>query len=223
MKHFLRVSLAVLALGLAMTAAQASLGWELGGFLRGYWIAAVNIAAATAVLNLCYRLGYRGRMVQAAALLKEGKADEYITTVEGLLRTARGEPLKNQLRLDLTAGYYAKKDFLSAIRLLEELEGVRLPAPLRMVQRLNLCLCYFYTNRDRQAMAVYEASDALFAPYRGGKAYGRSLAVADMLADIQKGNYDDAKELLDTARKTWDGPGIAADLDYIETLLEGKT
>ena len=223
MKHFVRVMVIAFTLGLVMTALQYILGWELGGFLRGYWIGAVNIAAASAVLNLCYRLGYRGRMRKAAALLEDGKADEYITMVEGLLTAAKGEPLKDRLRLDLTAGYYAKKDFPSAIRILEELEDARLPAPLRMVQRLNLCLSYFYTNQDRRAMAVYEASDALFAPYRGGAAYGKSLAVADMLADIQKGDHNDARQLLETARKSWDGPGITADLDYIEKLLEGKS
>lgn len=222
MKHFLRVSVIAVTLGLVMTAMKTVLGWELGAFLRGYWIAVVNLAAAAVVLNLCYRLGYRGRLYQAAALLEAGKADEYITTVEGLLEAAKGEPLKNQLKLDLTAGYYAKKDFPAAIRLLEELEDARLPSPLRMVQRLNLCLCYFYTNRDKQAMAVYEASDELFAPYRGGAAYGKNLLVADMLADIQKGEYAAAKELLDTARQAWDGTGITADFDYIETLLEGR-
>lgn len=223
MKHFLRVIVSALALGLALTAAQVNLGWEIGAFLRGYWIGAGTILLAAVFLNLRYRMGYREKLRRAADLLEQGKTDEYITTVEGLLKTAQGEQLKNQLRLDLTAGYYAKKDFPNAIRLLEELEDVQLAAPLRMIQRLNLCLCYFYTNRDRQAMAVYEASDELFAPYRGEKTYGKSLAVADMLADLQKGEYDDAKELLDTARKTWTDPGITADFDYIEKLLKEKT
>ena len=222
MKRFLTVSLSFLALGLALTAAQRNLGWEIGSFLRGYWIGLGTILLATVFLNLRYRRGYRRRLRRAAALLEEGKTDEYITTVEGLLETARGEPLKNQLRLNLTAGYCAKKDFSAAIRLLEELEDAHLQGLPRMVQRLNLCLCYFYTNRDRQAMAVYQASDQLFAPYRGQNPYGKSLAVADMLADIQKGEYDDARELLDTARKIWTDPGITADFDYIEKLLEGK-
>lgn len=223
MKHFLRVSLAALALGLAMTAAQVNLGWEIGAFLRGYWIGTGTILLAAVMLNLRYRRGYREKLRGAAALLEEGKTDEYITTVEDLLKTAQGDQLKNQLRLDLTAGYYAKKDFPAAIRLLEELEDAALAAPLRMVQRLNLCLCCFYTGRDRQAMAVYEASDQLFAPYRGKNPYGKSLAVADMLADIQTGDHDDARELLETARKTWTDPGIGLDFDYIEKLLKEKT
>lgn len=222
MKRFFGVGGIFITLGLTLTALQAILGWELGGFLRGYWIGAATILLAAAAMNLRYRRDCRGKLRRAAALLEERKADEYITTVEGLLETAKGEQLKNQLQLNLTAGYYAKKDFPAAIRLLEELEDARLPSPLRMVQRLNLCLCYFYTNRDKQAMAVYEASDELFAPYRGGKTYGKNIAVADMLADIQKGRFDDARELLSTARKTWDEPGIGLDFDYIEKFLGGK-
>lgn len=222
MSRFFRVSVVAITLGLVMTALQAALGREMTAFLRGYWIGAATILLAAVGMNLRYRRGYRQRLRRAAALLDEGKADEYITTVEGLLTTARDGPLKNELRLSLAAGYSDKRDFPAAIRLLEELEDARLPSPLRMLQRLNLCLCCFYTNRDKQAMAVYEASDALFAPYRGGSIYGKNIAVADMLADIQKGNYDDARELLDTARKTWDGPGITADFDYIETLLEER-
>lgn len=223
MKRFFRVGAIAVTLGLVMTGLMFALGWELGAFLRGYWIGAGTIVLAAVILNLRYRRGYRKRLRQAAALLDEGKTDEYITTVESLLKTAEGEQLKNQLRLNLTAGYCAKKDFSNAICLLEELEDAHLQGLPRMIQRLNLCLCYFYTGKDRQAMAVYEASDQLFAPYRGGAAYGKNLAVADMLADIQKGAFDNAKELLDIARKTWNGPGFAADLDYIETILRDKT
>lgn len=222
MKRFIWVSVLAVTLGLVMTALQAVLGWELGKFLRGYWIGAATILLAAAVMNLRYRRRCRRQLRRAAALLEEGKADEYITTVEGLLKSVPGGPLKNELRLNLAAGYYYKKDFLAAIRMLEQLEDVRLPAPLRLLQRLNLCLCYFYTNQDKRAMAVYQASDELFAPYRGGKTYGKNIAVADMLADIQKGEYDNARELLATARETWDEPGIRLDFDYIETLLEGK-
>lgn len=222
MKRFLQISVFAVTLGLVMTALQFLLDWELGAFLRGYWIGTGTILLAAMILNLRYRGRYRQSLREAAALLEAGKTDEYITTVKGLLADAQGEPLKNQLRLNLTAGYCAKKDFSSAIRILEELEDAQLPAMLRMFQRLNLCLCYFYTNQDERAVAVYDASDEIFAPYRGGVAYGKNLAVADMLADIHKGSFDAAKELLDAARKTWTDPGIAADFDYIETLLEGK-
>lgn len=223
MKRFVKVIAFGVALGLGLVALQHALKMETGAFLQGYWLGAATLLVVVALCNLCYNLRYQKRVRQAAALLEEGKADEYITTVEGLLRTAKGEQLKNLLRLNLTAGYCDKKEFQKAIDLLEELEDARLQGPVRMIQRLNLCICYFYTNRDDQAMKVYDASDDLFAPYRGGAAYGKNLAVLDMLADIQKGQYDDARELLETARKNWNNPRIAADYDYIEKLLEEKT
>lgn len=223
MKHFLKVIAFGAALGLVLVVVQQLLRIETGTFLRGYFIGAATILAAAAVCNILYNLRFRKKIQQAALLLEEGKPDEYITAVEQLVRTARGRQLKNLLRLNLTAGYCDKKEYSKAIALLEELEDARLQGAVRMIQRLNLCLCYFYTGRDDRAMAVYDASDALFAPYRGGAAYGKNLAVVDMLADIQKGRYDDVRQLLETARKNWNNPRIAADYDYIEKLLEEKT
>lgn len=223
MKRFLKVIAFGVVLGLVLVVVQHLLHIETGAFLRGYFIGAGTILAAAAVCNVLYNLSFRKKIQQAALLLEAGKPDEYITTVEKLVKTAMGKQLKNLLRLNLTAGYCDKKEYDKAIALLEELEDARLQGAVRMIQRLNLCLCYFYTGRDDRAMAVYDASDALFAPYRGGAAYGKNLAVADMLADIQKGRYDDARQLLETARKNWNNPRIAADYDYIEKLLEGKT
>lgn len=222
MKRFVRVIAFGVALGLAMVALQHALKMETGTFLQGYWLGAATLLVVAALCNICYNLRYRKKVQQAVVLLEEGKADEYITRLEGLIRTAKGEPLRNLLRLNLTAGYCNKKEYQKAIDLLETLEDARLRGAVRMIQRLNLCMCYFYTGRDDQAMKVYEASDDLFAPYRGGAAYGKNLAVLDILADIQKGRYDDARELLETARRNWNNPRIAADYDYIEKLLEEK-
>ena len=220
MRRFLRVAALGVVLGLLLVLLQHTLGMETGPFLRGYGIAAVTVLGVALLCNILYNDRYRKKVQAAAALLEAGKAAEYIHTIEGLLQTPRGRQLKNLLRLNLTAGYCDLKDYHKAIQILEELEQEPLRGVVRMIQRLNLCVCCFYAGQDARALAVYDASDGIFAPYRGGAAYGKNLAVVDMLADIRRGRYDRARELLATARENWNDGRIAADFDYIEKLLE---
>jgi len=222
MKRFFRIVAIGTALGLVLVAVQHALRMETDDFLRGYWTGAAAVLGLAVVCNICYNLRYRKKLIKALPLLEQGKPDEYITAVEGLLRSAMGRQLKNLLRLNLTAGYCDTKEFQKAIDLLEQLETERLPKAARMVQRLNLCLCYFSTGQGDRAMQVYDTSERLFAPYRGGSSYGKNLAVLDMLADLQKGDYDGARQLLETARKTWDDPRLAGYYDFIEKQLTEK-
>jgi len=222
MKRFFRIVAIGTVLGLVLVAVQHALRIETDDFLRGYWICAAAVLGLAAVCNICYNLRYRKKLIKALSLLEQGKPDEYITAVENLLRSAKGRQLKNLLRLNLSAGYCDKKEFQKAIELLEQLETERLPRTARMVQRLNLCICYFSAGQGGRALELCDASDRLFAPYRGGAAYGKNLAVLDMLADLQRGDYDKVRRLLETARKAWDDPRLAEYYDFIEKQLTEK-
>ena len=69
-------------------------------------------------------------------------------------------------------------------------------------------------------MQLYEASEAVFLPYRDRQPYGGNLAVLDMLAALERKEYAAAGAMLAEAREKWDSPRLAEDYAYIEECLE---
>lgn len=178
-------------------------------FIGGYWIAAAVVLAGAALFNVLYNLSYQRKMRGIIALLDAGKPEEYIAGVEKLLQTAKGENLRNLLKLNLSAGYVEAKQYDAAIRILEELSGKRLVgAGPKMVHRLNLCMSYFYAAQNEKAMALYQESQKIFEVYRSDRNYGGNIAALDILAAIENKQYKQAEQMLDTARKVWEHPRL---------------
>lgn len=224
MKRFLRVIGAGVCLGAALGIVRAVFQIDDGVFWRWFLGLAAAVIIGAALFNILYSLRYQRKMDAAVRLLEEGRTAEYIDAVEALRRTAKGKYIKNYLTLNLSAGYCDLKQFDKATDILEGLSGERLPGVVRMVQRLNLCVCYFYTGQNARAMELYRAGRKEFAAYRKTAVYGGSLAVLDMFAAIAENRPEDARTLLRTARKTWDRPRLRDDYKYIEDLLaEGET
>jgi tetratricopeptide (TPR) repeat protein len=163
-------------------------------------------------------------MKQIAPLLEAGKPQEYVAGVEQLLETAKGQNLRKILTMNLAAGYIDLKQFDKAIELLEGISDKKLAGTaVKTVYRLNLCTCYFNTDQGEKALKLYNDSQKIFEAQRGGKLYGVNIAVVDMLAAIQNRRYDQAEQLLDQARRTWDDPRFREAFQEIErTLTEIK-
>lgn len=220
MKHFAKVIAAGVGLGVVLAVIQNGLQIEKNTFLRGYFIAGALIIAGIVLVNVLYHGRYRKEMQKAAVLLEEGKTGEYVAAVEELLRRARGKQLRNLLELNLSAGYCDLKQYDRAIALLEKLANERLSGVVKMVHRLNLCVCYFYTGQNAKAMEVYRDSQKDFAPFKKSPAYGGNLAVLEMLADMERGETEQAAALLKEARETWNYPRLQEDYRKIEARLE---
>ena len=200
----MRVLAVGIGLGLLLVFLQQGLQVDSKAFLRWYWAAGAAVLAALALAGQLYYRKYRREMLEAAKLL------------EG----ARGRQLQNQLRINLTAGYCRQGEYGRAAEILEGLEGERLRGVMKMVQRLNLCCCYFYTGQWGRGMELYGRSQGEFAPYRGGEAYGGNVAVLDIFAAIGTGERGRAGELLREARRAWQKPGLEEHYRYLAGLLE---
>ena len=211
-----------IGLGLLLVLIQQAFQVDSETFLRWYWLAGAAALVLLAAAGQLYYGKYRRGMQEAAKLRDEGKAEEYLAQVEKLLESAKGRQLRNQLRLNLTAGYCDLKQYGRAAEILEELEGENLKGVVRMVQRLNLCCCYFYTGQWQKGMELYERSQGEFAPYRGGEAYGGNVAVLDIFAAIGAGDRARAGDLLGKARQAWPKPRLEEDYRYLSELLEEK-
>lgn len=176
-------------------------------FWKYYCIFAVLFIAGGIGINILYNLYYQRRMQRILHLLEEDCPQEYIVQIEKLLKKAKGENLRNILRLNLAAGYMEARNPEHAIVLLEELSKQQLPSvAVKLTHRINLCECYFQTNRYEKAIQIYRENETLFARFREDRIYGANIAVLDILAKYFEGQIEQATEIMDTAQQKWEAP-----------------
>lgn len=189
--------------------------------MRGYYIAAIVIVIGAVLFNILYNRYYFKKVRVLSEQLLEEKPQAYIEGMQALLKTAKGRYLQNTLRLNLTAGYMEQKRFKEAIEILEGLsEKQRKGAVVNVVYCINLFICYFETNQYEKATALYQANVQLFQKFRGGKSYGANIAILDTLMAIMKKDYQEAEDLLEKAKQTYDAPPFQKAFQEISGKLE---
>ncbi len=210
-------------LGIALVFLQKFFQIDEDVFMHWYWIAAPAVVIGAVLVNLSYNIFYQSKVRKAAKLLGEGKPQEYINRMEGLLKTAKGQNLRNVLTLNLTAGYVELKQFDTAIRILEELSSKRLiGSTVKVVHRLNLFMSYFGTEQYEKAKELYDKNRKLFEQCRNSKIYGANVAILDILVTIMNKQYEQAKEMLDMACKQYDDSRFQRTFYEISDILESK-
>lgn len=221
-KHFVKVVAAGIGIGILLLIIRSIFKIDEDVFMKGFWIVGGIFIIGAALFNILYVFRYQKKMKRVAGLLEDGKTEEYIAEVKKLLQSAKGHELKNLFRLNLSAGYCDLKQFDKAIDILEELSGEKLRGELKMVNALNLCLCYFYTEQNERALELYDRSQKSFERARKSPYYGGNIAVLDMLAAVAEGRTEVAEKMLAEAAETWDNPRLQEDFKYIETLIKNK-
>lgn len=224
LKRAAKIVLIGVCFGLILLLLKISFGIDDAAFMHGYWIAAVAIVLGAVLINAYYNLIYFTKVKKIAKLLSEEKPQEYIDGIENLLKTAKGKTLRNILELNLAAGYIEAKQFDIAIPMLEKLSHERLSgSSVNVVHKINLCLSYFETTQYEKAITVYNENQGLFQQYRHHKIYGGNIAILDMIAAIINEQYNQAEELLDTAKKMYDDPRLQKSFREILDILNKET
>lgn len=216
MKRIVKIMIAGLCVGLPLLFVKIAFQIPEDVFWRFYLSCAGIVLIGMAAFNVFYNRRYLKKMKAAVQLLENNCAEEYIAEVESMCRRAKGRFANSMLTINLSAGYCELKQYDKAIELLESISDVRMSGDLKVVHRLNLCLCYFYQKQTDCAMMLYENSQRIFDPYRNGKLHGGSIAVLDIYAAIGAKDYARAVNLLKTARSKWDDPRFIDDYRYLE-------
>ena len=224
MKRLWKIIAIGVCIGLVSVVLQKALHIDRDVFLRWYWVTAAAVVLGAVLVNVVYNVFYQKKMRRLVPLLEAQKPREYIAGVEQLLKTAKGQNLRNILMMNLSAGYIDLKEFDKAIELLEGLSDRGLVGTaVKTVCRLNLCTCYFQTGQGEKALMLYRDSQSIFEPQRKGGLYSGNIAILDILAAIQNKEYSQAEQLLDEARQRWEAPRFQEAFQEIEgTLAEIK-
>lgn len=221
MKRIGKVVLFGVCLGLVLVLIQNSFQIPEDVFMQGYWIAAIVVVLGALVINISYNLYYMGRVKKLLTLLYAGDSRGYIEGMEALRKTAKGKTLRSTLEMNLAAGYMEEKDYGTAISILEAVDPKQLRVDsARVVRAINLCESYFLAGQTEKAQTLYDSSRPLFTKFRTGKAYGGNIAIVNVLEEISRGEFDQAKILLDKAKSTYQEPYLQKAYEEIGAILE---
>lgn len=222
MKRILKIFIIGVCIGIVALLIQKFFHIDEDVFMRGYYIVAIVIIIGAVLFNILYNLYYFNKVRILSEQLLEEKPQAYIEGIQTLLKTAKGRYLQNTLRLNLTAGYMEQKRFEEAIQILEGLsDKQRKGAVVNVVYCINLFICYFETNQYEKATALYQANAQLLQKFRGGKSYGANIAILDIQTAIIKKDYEEAEDLLEKAKQTYDTPQFQKAFQEISGKLNG--
>lgn len=222
MKRILKIFIIGVCIGIVALLIQKFFHIDEDVFMRGYYIVAIVIIIGAVLFNILYNRYYFNKVRILSEQLLEEKPQAYIEGIQTLLKTAKGRYLQNTLRLNLTAGYMEQKRFEEAIEILEGLsDKQRKGAVVNVVYCINLFICYFETNQYEKATALYQANAQLLQKFRGGKSYGANIAILDIQTAIIKKDYEEAEDLLEKAKQTYDTPQFQKAFQEIFVKLNG--
>lgn len=222
MKRILKIFIIGVCIGIVALLIQKFFHIDEDVFMRGYYIVAIVIIIGAALFNILYNRYYFKKVRILSEQLLEDKPQAYIEGIQTLLKTAKGRYLQNTLRLNLTAGYMEQKRFEEAIQILEGLsDKQRKGAVVNVVYCINLFICYFETNQYEKATVLYQANAQLLQKFRGGKSYGANIAILDIQTAIMKKDYEEAEDLLEKAKQTYDTPQFQKAFQEISGKLNG--
>ena len=222
MKRILKIFIIGVCIGIVALLIQKFFHIDEDVFMRGYYIVAIVIIIGAVLFNILYNRYYFNKVRILSEQLLEEKPQAYIEGIQTLLKTAKGRYLQNTLRLNLTAGYMEQKRFEEVIQILEGLsDKQRKGAVVNVVYCINLFICYFETNQYEKATALYQANAQLLQKFRGGKSYGANIAILDIQTAIIKKDYEEAEDLLEKAKQTYDTPQFQKAFQEISAKLNG--
>lgn len=204
MKRIVKICVIGVCIGIILAMIQIHFHIDESVFWRGYSVAAVVILVGTTLINLLYNRYYFKKIRTLGEQYLKEDTQKYIDGMRELLKTAKGQALRNILFLDLTAGYMEKGDYAEAIRMLDELAKRRMKgSSFKVFHCYKLFICYFETQQYDKAISLYNEKQKLIEKFRHHKNYGAYVAILDILAAMILENYQEAEEILGSAKKTY--------------------
>ena len=224
MKRFLIIIIGGIAYGMALLFCGNIFELSDSQMKLLYICSAIAIFIITLTINLVYNFIYARKINKLIPLLEEEKYDDYLDKMTAIRNKVKSKYIRDTAQLNLSPALLGKKEYTTAVKILEELESDVRKVPLSdMVRRLNLCFCHFYLKNYDKAEALYISSKELFDRYKNLEIYQKNFVILDLFMDICcRGKKDGLAERIKEARIKYTERSLVKDFDYLDSLLEEK-
>lgn len=221
MKRIVKICVIGVCIGIILAMIQIHFHIDESVFWFGYRIAAGVILVGILLVNLLYNRYYFKKIKELAEQYLKEDPEKYIDGIQALLKAAKGQGLRNILLLDLVAGYMEKEDYEKAICMLNELGNRKLKgSSIKVFYCYKLFICYFETKQYEKAITLYNENQRLMEKFRHHKNYGAYVTIVDILAAMIRENYQEAEEMLESAKKTYEQTSFKEIFQIIAKTLD---
>ena len=124
MKRLWKIIAIGVCIGLVSVVLQKALHIDRDVFLRWYWVTAAAVVLGAVLVNVVYNVFYQKKMQRLVPLLEAQKPREYIAGVEQLLKTAKGQNLRNILMMNLCTCYFQTGQGEKALMLYRDSQSI---------------------------------------------------------------------------------------------------
>lgn len=210
-----------LALGVILLVLQNVLKIDPSTLMDYYLKFGVVLILLILIVNTVYFVIMSSKIKKKLVLYHEGKYGEFNSAMEEILKKAKGENLKNIIRINLSAGYIESKEYDKAKETLENIKPLKLrDERVRLVYYINLCVCNFKLENYEKFKELYEINKNLFKKYKDEEGYSESLAQLEITNYIVEEEFDKARELLEVTREKYKDTKYKDDYNELEKQIK---
>lgn len=197
-----------LILGIILIIFKYSFGMEDAAFMQLYLIgSAIFLALMLAFLLVAYgSLAYKQK--DLIKLLDQGDVNAFLSENQKLLDNAKFSVQKSLIRINLCAAFCDLEAYEDALNQLDNIEEKHLMNMNKVVYWINRIHVLNALGRKNEAMALLEDKRKMLMPYKNSKHLGGYIQHALILEQIELGQLDQAKLMLEKAKMTWQQPRL---------------
>lgn len=222
-KRIIRILILGIILGLGMLIIQNIFNLDNDKFMSYYWKFALVFLALVVISYIVYHLYFNHKIKKALDYFEKGKYQIYIEEMKKLLSSARGDLLKDVIRLNLAAAYLNNEEFDKGLQTLEEIDIKSLSQEIyRLVYYINLNIAYFELGQYHNFKDMYLSKKDLFEKYKDDENYGKNIDQLRIMEAIVDEKYDLALNLIDKAELKWENPDFTEDYQSFIDLIKEK-
>ena len=188
-------------------------------------VIATLVVLFTLIYNYLYTRKYRKRVMYQLELLNKHEPELALKDMQDLYQLLIKKHSKyyvNIVKLNMSAAYCDMKQYAEALALLLELSETELSGQCDFIYRLNLCACYFYLGKKKEALYCYTLNKRIFDKYHNHKLYGGNVAVVEIFALLAEKEYKQAEKLYQETKSKWNNPRLEDDYANIENFIKNN-
>lgn len=219
-KRIAKIITAGLLVGLTMLMVQTAFDIDAKVMFSYYWKLAILFLVLVLLVNLVYFFVMSRKVNRAMALYEQGQVQAFISDMEALLQKAKGAPIRNVIKANLSAGYFEAKQYRKCLELLDSIarESIK-DERLDLVCALNRCNALFKLQEYAAFQTAYQEKTALFAKFAHHDAYAEPIALLPVLDFVVKKEYPEALDTLRAIQQRWPESRYRGEYEALEKVI----
>lgn len=206
MKRFIRIIGIGIPLGIVLIVIKNVMNIEDDVFWKQYMIVGALVIVGAVIINCIYQIKFVKKLNKITKLITEDdNIDLFFEKIEKLLTKCKSNYNRSLLLINLSYGYAKKEQYAKGLEVLESIEPKRVKGINKIIFYLNMSCFHFHLGNYEDVISITEKNSKEFSKFKNNPHLGWNIASNNIYFYIAKGEFEEAKKLIEEAKEKWNG------------------